>query len=179
MFFAAATPPSFLRNSFRGRGVALNRENLRHAALATGSLPYIIAGVRDIPAAPPGTYRDGGLADYQLNQDYCPGEEGITLFFHHQERIVPGWFDKILPWRKPPRGALDRVLHIFPGSEFVRLLPDARIPDRTDFTLFADDPEERIRRWDRVSELSAVLGEEFLEAVESGRIREKVQPMGT
>ncbi len=177
IFISAPVPPLFLENSFRGRSVGLNRENLRQAALATGSLPYIVAGVRNIPAAPPGTYRDGGLADYQLNQDYCPGEEGITLFFHHQERIIPGWFDKVLPWRKPPKGSLDRVLQIYPGRDFLRLLPDGRVPDRTDFTVFANDPAERIRRWDRVSELSSVLGEEFLEDVESGRIGKKVRPL--
>ena len=175
VFFAAAVPPRFLGNSFRGRAVQLSPENLRDAALATGSLPYIISGVREIPAAPSGTYADGGLADYQLNQNYHPGNEGITLFFHHQERIIPGWFDKLLPWRKPPKGSLDHVLHVFPSADFVRLLPDARIPDRTDFAVFVDNPHERIRRWDCVSELSSVLGEEFLEAVESGRFREKVR----
>lgn len=177
VFFSGDQEPEFLKNRFRGRSVKLDRENMRLAALATGSLPYIIAGVRDISGAPPGVYRDGGLVDYQLNQDYYPGADGITLFFHYQERIVPGWFDKILSWRRPPRGSLDRVLQVFPSEEFIKLLPDERLPDRDDFKTFVDNPAERIRRWDQVAETSALLGEEFLNAVESGKIRKQVQPM--
>jgi hypothetical protein len=145
--------------------------------LATGSLPYIIRGVPNIPEARTGVFRDGGLLDYQLNQDYCPGKESLTLFFHYQERIVPGWFDKHVKWRTPPRGSLDRVLQAFPGEDFVRLLPDERLPDRRDFIDFVDNPSERIRRWDEISELSGILGEEFFEAIESRKIRDLVEPL--
>lgn len=177
VFYTGPEKPGFLDNSFGGRAVRLTSENIRQAALATGSLPYIIAGVKDVPGAPPGVYRDGGLRDYQLNEDYSPGEGGVTLFFHYQEKIVPGWFDKPFSWRRPPRGSLDRVLQVYPSEEFVRMLPDGRIPDRADFTTFVDNPSERIRRWDEVSKLSELLGEEFLEDVESGRIRHRVKPM--
>ena len=57
------------------------------------------------------------------------------------------------------------------------MLPDSRLPNRTDFTIFVNDPMERIRRWDEVSRLSEILGDEFLEAVESNRIRELVRPI--
>ncbi|HMK33823.1 MAG TPA: hypothetical protein VK463_02065 [Desulfomonilaceae bacterium] len=167
---------SFIRG-FSGTAVQLTKENLRQAALATGSLPYIVAGVPDIFGAPAGVYRDGGLLDYQLNQDYLPSGDGLTLFFHYQERIVPGWFDKKLSWRTPPQGALDRVLQVYPGRDFVRRLPGRKLPDRDDFREFVNDPAERIRRWDEVSALSEILGEEFLEAVESGRIRSLIQPI--
>jgi hypothetical protein len=176
VFFSAQEAPSFL-NSFRGTAVRLNTENLRMAALATGSLPYVVSGVENIPGAPPGVYRDGGLIDYQLNQNYDPPRGTITLFFHYQERVVPGWFDKHLRWRKPPKGALDQVLQVYPGPDFVKMLPDKRLPDRNDFAIFVNDPAERIRRWDEVSRLSEILGEEFLEAVDSNRIRELVRPL--
>jgi hypothetical protein len=176
VFYSSPGLPEFF-SSFPGRAVRLSEENLRMAALATGSLPYIVSGVKNIPGAPLGVYRDGGLIDYQLNQDYHPSEDGLTLFFHYQERIVPGWFDKKLSWRTPPKRALERLLQVYPGPDFVRLLPDGRIPDRNDFMTFVDNPSERIRRWDEVSKLSEILGEEFLEAVESGRIRHLAQPM--
>lgn len=179
VFFSGSEPPLFVKKGFRGRGVRLTSGNLREAALATGSLPYIIAGVHDIEGAPRGSYRDGGLTDYQLNQDYCPGPEGITLFFHYQERIIPGWFDKKLSWRHARKPSLARVVQIHPGADFLALLPEKRLPDRQDFITFADNPSERIRRWDRVSEISTVLGEEFMEHVESGRVRELVEPIGT
>ena len=176
VFFAGSWTPLFVQQSFGGRMVRLTRENLRYAALATGSLPYIVAGVRQVPGAE-GVYRDGGLQDYQLNQDYCPGTEALTLFFHYQERISPGWFDKKLPWRRPPKWSLDRVLQVYPSSDFVGLLPDSRLPDRDDFVRFVDDPRERIRRWDTVCEQSKILGEQFMEDVDSMRIKELVEPM--
>lgn len=176
VFYSGFGPPQFIKN-FNGLAVGLNEANLKLAALATGSLPYVVTGVKNIPGAPQGIYRDGGLIDYQLNQDYCPGEDGYTLFFHYQERIIPGWFDKKFSWKKPPKGSLDRVIQVYPGPDFIRLLPDQRLPDRTDFITFVDDPGERIRRWDEVSRLSEILGEEFLEAVESKRVRGLVEPM--
>ena len=115
--------------------------------------------------------------DYQLNQDYDPPEGMIALFFHYQERVVPGWFDKVLSWRRPPKDSLRQVLQVYPGADFVKMLPDGRLPDRNDFTIFVNDPSERIRRWDEVSRLSEILGEEFLEAVESNQIRELVRPL--
>ena len=178
VFFAAKSEPRFLQdNLFRGRGVRLSVDNVRHAALATGSLPYIMAGVDGIPHAPTGVYRDGGLCDYQLNQDYAPGNGKITLFFHYQERIVPGWLDKKLAWRRPDRSALANLLQVFPGEDFVKMLPDKRIPDRNDFIEFVDDPAERIRRWDEASDKSDVVAEQFMEDVESGAIRRLVEPI--
>ena len=177
VFYSGPSKPEFLKSSFRGRAERLTSDNLRLVGLATGSLPYIIGGVPNIPGARTGIFRDGGLLDYQLNQDYCPGAESLTLFFHYQERIVPGWFDKHMKWRTPPRGSLDRVLQVFPSEDFVRLLPDGRLPDRRDFIDLVDNPSERIRRWDEISELSEILGEEFFEAMESRKIRDLVEPL--
>ncbi len=177
VFYSGAEGSEFLRDSFTGRAVRLTPDNVAQAALATGSLPCIVAGVRNIKGAPEGVYRDGGIIDYQLNQDYRPGDEGITLFFHYQERIVPGWFDKALSWRKPARACTDRLVQVYPGQDFINLLPDRSLPDRNDFKTFLHDPAERIRRWDRASELSAILWDEFAEAVESNRIKELVRPL--
>jgi len=177
VFFSGLDGPKFLTNCFHGRPVRLSTRNFRMAALATGCLPYVVAGVKNVSGAPPGVYRDGGLTDYQLNQDYCPGDSGLTLFFHYQERIVPGWFDKTLKWRTPPKGSLNRVLQVYPSPAFIKLLPDQRLPDRNDFSMFVNDPAERIRRWDKVSEKSEVLGETFMNHVESGKIKYLVQPL--
>ena len=154
----------------------LTENNIRDAGIATGSLPYIMAGVDNVLDAPLGVYRDGGWHNYQLNEDYCPGPEGLTLFFHYQDRIVLSWMDKPLPWRKPSKKMLERVLQIYPSEDFIRMLPDQRLPDRNDFVTFVDNPEERFRRWDEVSDKSEILGTQFLEDVESGRIRNMVRP---
>ena len=177
IFHTVRGDSAFLKDALAGSAVRLTPENLRQAALATGSLPYIISGVKNIVGAPRGVYRDGGIIDYQLNQDYRPEDDGYTLFFHYQERIVPGWFDKALSWRKPTSTCLERLVQVYPGQDFVDLLPGRRIPDRNDFKTFLNDPAERMRRWDQASELSDILWDEFIEAVESKRIRNLVEPL--
>jgi hypothetical protein len=177
VFFSGPLKPMFLNQSFRGQSAHLTEENLHSVALATGSLPFIVSGVTDIPRAPQGVYRDGGLRDYQLNERYSWEEDSLTLFFHYQQRIVPGWFDKKLGWRRPSPQTLSNVVQIYPGQAFLDLLPDQRLPDRNDFVEFLHNPNERIRRWDAVSELSEIVGQEFMECVESGRIKERVKPI--
>lgn len=176
IFYTGVKTPHFVSSGFKGLVARINQENLRQVALATGSLPYLIRGVSLIPGAPEGVYRDGGLINYQLNQDYCPGD-GLTMFFHYQERITPGWFDKKLSWKKATAQSLDRVLQIFPNEQFLKTLPGEKIPDREDFITFVNNPDERIRRWDQVCKTSELLGEEFMEMVESGRIRDRIEPL--
>ena len=177
VFYSGKPRRCFRSGLFEGESHPLEPSNLKSVALATGSLPYIIAGVTNIPGLGAGVYRDGGLTDYQLNQDYDPGPDGFTLFFHYQERITPGWFDKKLSWRKPLNNITSRVLQLYPGEDFIDLLPDKRIPDRSDFTAFVDNPSERIRRWDEVSKVSDLLADYFFEVVESGKIRDLIRPL--
>jgi len=130
---------------------------------------------RDIYGAPRGVYRDGGLIDYHLTHQFAAKENEIVLFFHHQERIIPGWLDKNIIRRAPESHILDNVLMVFPSQSFIENLPDEKVPDRTDLITYIDDPETRIKNWRKAVELSAPLGEEFLELVESGKIREIVE----
>jgi hypothetical protein len=112
------------------------------------------------------------LIDYHLTHRYGNEKGGVTLFFHHQERIIPGWLDKRLTSRKPAREVLDNVLMVYPSPEFVAKLPDGRIPDRTDFVTFMDNPQTRMENWRQVVGLAAPLGEEFLELLAGGKIKE-------
>jgi hypothetical protein len=57
------------------------------------------------------------------------------------------------------------------------MLPGEKIPDREDFFTFANNPDERIKRWDHVCKASEILGQVFMEDNESGRIRELVRPL--
>ena len=176
VFYTGRHKPSFVESWFGDSIFKMTAQNIKEIALATGSLPYFIKGVSEISGALGGVYRDGGLINYQLNEDYQPGE-GLTLFFHYQERISPGWFDKKLSWKKTSQKALNRVLQIFPSEKFVKMLPGGKIPDRKDFATFVDKPAERIGRWDRVCEASELLAEDFMESVESGKIRDRIEPL--
>ena len=122
-------PPFFDVTGFPLQRVKLTRENLQDAIVATGSIPLVLSGVRDIAGARPGVYRDGGVIDYHLDLPHS-AEERLTLFPHFYGHIVPGWFDKRLKWRRPQPGNVDRTILISPSDEFVASLPNSKIPDQ-------------------------------------------------
>jgi hypothetical protein len=66
---------------------------------------------------------------------------------------------------------------VFPSQSFVENLPGGKVPDRTDLVTFINDQETRIKHWRKAVELSAPLGEDFLELVESGKIRDVVEKL--
>ncbi len=166
-----------LNHDFRGQAIPLNEANFKHALLASSAVPLSAAGVRDIYGAPGGMYRDGGLTDYHLNQKYSGGEGSVTLLFNHQRHLIPTWLDKSLPSRQPPAEYLEDVLMVYPSSDFMRQLPYGQAPDRKDFRKYADNPSKRMRDWKRTVSVSEHLGEQFLELVESGRLREVAERM--
>lgn len=178
VFHNSPIPPKFcLRNGFKGKTIQLNRANFKHVLLASSAIPVAVSGVRDIYGAPNGTYRDGGITDYQLNQNYGLNREDIVLLFQHQERIIPGWLDKKLIYRRVPADNLDNLLMVYPTEEFIKTLPGGQVPQRKDFKTFADKPSVRIRNWQKVVAKSAHLGEQFLELIESNKLRDVVKIM--
>jgi hypothetical protein len=176
VFYNGPKPPHFcLRPGFRGRYIPLNQVNFKYALVASGAIPLVVAGVRNIYGAPLGVYRDGGLIDYHLTHNYAATNDDIVLFFNHQERIIPGWLDKKLSYRFPQADDLDNVLMIHPSHGFVAQLPRGKIPDRDDFAIHIDDPSTRIKNWWNVVERAQPLGEEFLELIESKKIKNVVE----
>ena len=177
MFYHPADdPPCWPIEGFSSKRVPLSSDNLMDALLASGSIPMVMSGVRDITGAPAGTYRDGGALDYHLDIPHSIAPDTITLFPHYSERIIPGWLDKSLPWRKPSPSSLATMLLVTPSPSFVATLPDGRISDRTDFQRFAGNDNARIDSWRQVVARGKRLSESFAEAVISGRIRHLVQP---
>ena len=155
--------------------VVLTRVNFKKALLASGSIPYVMEGVRNIPGAPSGVYRDGGALDYHLDVPFGLDGNGMVLLPHYTDRIIPGWLDKKLSWRKPSMENMADVLLVAPSPEFVAHLPLGKISDRTDFYHFAGDDAGRFAYWKRVSAAGKELADEFSEAVDSGSIRERVR----
>jgi hypothetical protein len=121
--------------------------NLRQALHASGSIPMVLAGERDINHAPPGHYWDGGIIDYHFDPEDLAGLPGLVLYPHFVPHWIPGWFDKFLPWRKRER-LPDNVVLISPSAAFVRSLPLAKIPDRSDFRRCEE--AERQHNWGQV-----------------------------
>jgi hypothetical protein len=165
-------PPLLPLNDFPSRFVPLAAVNLRQALLASGSIPMVMEGVRDLPGAGAGTYRDGGLLDYHLDLPYS-GED-IVLYPHFTDRVIPGWFDKSLPWRRGNIGRLQDVLLVAPSREYLARLPYGKLPDRNDFKRFMGDDASRRTYWQTAMDESRRLGDEFLELVANGGLGERL-----
>ena len=151
--------------------VALTAHNLHDALRASGSIPMVIDGVA-LASAPGGLHWDGGVTDYHLDLDFGAGD-GLVLYPHFFPYVIPGWFDKSLPWRRAGVSNFRRALLLAPSAEFVATLPGRRIPDRNDF--FAMSDSERIRAWEQVRSASTALGDELGELIASGRIVSRVE----
>ena len=175
LFFDPRTvPPFYELDQFAMQRVELASNNLADAIAATGSIPLVLSGVRNIRGAAPGVYRDGGIVDYHLDLPHSSAGR-ITLYPHFLDRIVPGWFDKKLAWRRPAAEHVDRTLLVCPSAEFVASLPHGKIPDRTDFRNFP--PRERIRNWRIVVAACQALAEEFVETLETGDLESRLLPL--
>jgi len=155
----------------------LKADNFKAALLASGSIPYVMQGIRDIPGAPVGIYRDGGALDYHLDVPYGLEGRGVVLFPHYTDRIIPGWLDKKLTWRRPSPANMADVLLVAPSPEFVSRLPMGRISDRNDFFVFAGNDKGRFEYWRKISAAGKELAADFAETVASGKIRARVAPL--
>lgn len=151
---------------------ALTPENLAAVVLASGSIPMVLEGVREIPGAPPGVYRDGGITDYHFDLSFAPGD-GLILYPHFYAGLTPGWFDKALRWRRVRPAELANTVILCPSQAFVDGLPGRRIPDRSDFVALDDTTRET--RWRQVVSESRRLGDEFLELCEGDGLGDRVE----
>jgi len=169
-------------DAFTTHFATLTRENLAAGLLASGTLPLIMQPVTRIVGVPEGYYWDGGIIDYNLALPYARVEaqdpDGIVLYPHFNQHIVPGWLDKALPWRRcargPNRGWLDNVLIVSPSPEFLKTLPRGKLPDRADFKLHGLDHDARVRAWNTAMGEGGRLRDElaaFVERPDLSRLR--------
>jgi hypothetical protein len=161
--------PAFFRSEkrfdpFHTHAVTLDSGNLGAALLASASIPLILEGVADIPGGPGGVYWDGGIIDYHLHLPYHHAK-GLVLYPHFTDRIVPGWLDKGMPWRRARGEWLDNVILVAPSREYLAKLPHGKLPDRKDFKRFIRDDAGRMRYWRSAISESDRLAEAFYEFV--------------
>jgi len=156
------------------REVELSEANLKDAILATGSIPLVLSGIKDIAGAPRGMYRDGGVIDYHLDFPHSAPQK-LALYLHFYNYLKPGWFDKRLSWRQVGVANTDRTILISPSPEFVARLPNGKIPDRTDFTALS--PEARTRAWRGTVDACRELADELEDVLENDRLAERLQPL--
>lgn len=149
-----------------GRHLSLTSDNIGQVLLATGSIPWVLAPVTQIDGAPAGHYYDGGITDYHFDLPLAHAP-GLTLYPHFYSKILPGWFDKSLPWRRAKRN-YDNALILAPSEDYVSQLPYGKLPDRNDFSRLSS--EERIRYWQQAVQMSQVLADDLDKVLKSGDI---------
>ncbi len=193
---AACAPLPFATDDYRTRQVPLSLTNFQSALQASCSIPFVLKAVHNIPGAPPGAYWDGGITDYHLHLNY-PGagknamnsiasdadstrargrndHKGLVLYPHFQKAVVPGWLDKSLKWRHHATHHLDTMVLLAPNPEWVKTLPNGKLPDRTDFTRYGNDLAARVKAWQAACSASVQLADEFsqwLEKPDLARVR--------
>ena len=66
--FTGAGPNAGLAfHDFNTRYCRLDESNVLAALHASGAIPFVLTGERDISGAPPGQYWDGGIIDYHFD----------------------------------------------------------------------------------------------------------------
>ena len=139
----------------------LDARNFMSAVRASCSIPFAMQAVHDIPGAPSGAYWDGGITDYHLHWSFKTEADEVVLYPHFQRHIVPGWLDKVWRHRHPATGALDNMVVLAPNEEWVKGLPNSKLPDRHDFTHYADDFAGRVKAWSKAVAESKRLADEW------------------
>jgi hypothetical protein len=151
----------------------LNQENFLNCLMASGSIPAVIEGVKNISGVPNGMFRDGGIIDYHFDMQIKTPD--LVLYPHFYPTPTPGWFDKSLRSRCCHPDSYDNVVLVAPSKEFVASLPFGKIPDRKDFSQMP--AQERITYWSKVMRESQRLAEHFLNVVEHSDPIQFVKPI--
>lgn len=138
---------------FKTQYIDLNQNNITDSLLASGSIPYVMSGIKDIHGASKGMYRDGGIIDYHFdvslenaphNTEHKTEHNGLTLYPHFNSSPKAGWFDKSST-RQVSHESYKNTVLLVPSNKFIESLPYRKIPDRTDFTNLPADV--RIKYW--------------------------------
>jgi hypothetical protein len=88
-------------------------------------------------------------------------ERAIVLYPHFQQNVVPGWLDKALKWRHGATDFLDNTIVLAPNPEWVKTLPNGKLPDRKDFMSYDRDLAGRVKVWKTAASAAQQLADEF------------------
>ena len=162
VMFSSKGPLPFGTQDYTTRQLPLQADNFMAALQASCSIPFVLQAVHNIPGAPSGAYWDGGITDYHLHLNYQPpANSPIVLYPHFQKAVVPGWLDKALKWRHHATPALDSVVLLAPNPEWVKTLPNGKLPDRQDFVTYGQDLQGRMKVWNAAASAAQQLADEF------------------
>lgn len=176
-FAADGQSLAWANDGLPARTVALQRDNVFDAVFASGNVPLVMNGVINPAGAPPGIYRDGGITDYHIDQPIIAPDAArpIVLMPHYADRLIPGWLDKKLAWRRPRFAA--NTLMIGPGPKLLERLVGQHVPERRDFYRYAGDDAARRRAWQQAVDAGRHMRDAFANLVENNLLARYVTPL--
>ena len=74
---------------------------------------------------------------------------------------MPGWLDKALKWRHKATPFLSNTVVLAPNPDWVKTLPNGKLPDRKDFASYGQDLQSRVKVWQAATSASQQLADEF------------------
>ena len=77
--------------------------------------------------------------------------------------MVPGWLDKKLTRRHVSTPFLDTTIVLAPNPEWVKTVPNGKLPDRSDFMTYKRDLSGRVKVWQTAITESGRLADELAE----------------
>ncbi len=155
------------------QSIHLTAENLKDALLASGAIPLVLEPTK-VSGGLDRWHWDGGMVDYHFSGPFNV-DDGLVFYPHFFPRIVPGWFDKGLPWRKLKPQNYRNVVVLCPSHSFIEKLPFGKIPDRNDFNRLSN--ESRTQYWRTVLSATDTLVDEFHELLTKDMGRSAVEPI--
>jgi hypothetical protein len=158
---------------FEPEAIELNAGNLTQSLIASGAIPMVMKPSQ-INGGKNRWHWDGGLVDYHFSGPFNV-EDGLVFYPHFFPKIIPGWLDKAIPWRKAKADNFDNVVMLAPSEEFIEKLPYGKIPDRKDFDNFSN--EDREAYWNTVLEATTELVDDLDAALKKDGARSAVMPI--
>jgi hypothetical protein len=164
--FSTSGELPFGTQDYSTRHLALTPSNFMDVLQASCAIPFVLKAVHNIEGAPSGAYWDGGITDYHLHLNWHQGRQGrskpgLVLYPHFQKAVIPGWLDKTLKWRHKASAFLNNTLVLAPNPEWVKQLPNGKLPDRQDFVTYGQDLQARVKVWKNAVNASQQLADEF------------------
>ena len=153
--------------------IELKADNLSQSLVASGAIPMVMEPTK-VSGGKDRWYWDGGLVDYHFSGPFNV-EDGLVFYPHFFPKIIPGWLDKAIPWRKAKAKNYDNVVMLAPSESFIAKLPYGKIPDRKDFENLSNDDREAY--WNTVLEATNELVDDLHAVLEKDGARSAVMPI--
>lgn len=158
---------------FEPETIPLSADNLPQALVASGAIPMVMEPTK-IQGGKDRWHWDGGIVDYHFPGPFNV-EDGLVFYPHFFPKVVPGWFDKAIPWKKALAKNYENVVMVTPSQSLIDGLPYKKIPDRNDFTQLSDTDRETY--WHTVLASTMNMVDAFHDALQKDGGRSKVKPI--